>query len=73
MIVILYYTKSIIMYNTYPRIIYMLQKLLIWQVEAFDPTSVLNLELVEAMPRRLPLMIGKNKGLEPIDFTFKII
>lgn len=32
------------------------------QVEAFDPTSVLNLELMEAMPRRLPLMIGKNKG-----------
>eukprot|EP00931_Biecheleriopsis_adriatica_P065572 TRINITY_DN4007_c0_g1_i1.p1 TRINITY_DN4007_c0_g1~~TRINITY_DN4007_c0_g1_i1.p1 ORF type:complete len:2799 (-),score=514.89 TRINITY_DN4007_c0_g1_i1:146-7867(-) len=32
------------------------------QVEAFDPTSVLNLEVVEAMPRRLPLMIGKNKA-----------
>ncbi|CAJ1337857.1 unnamed protein product, partial [Effrenium voratum] len=32
------------------------------QVETFDPTSVLNLELMEAMPRRLPLMIGKNKG-----------
>lgn len=32
------------------------------QVESFDPTSVLNLEMVEVMPRRLPLMIGKNKG-----------
>eukprot|EP00930_Biecheleria_cincta_P067964 TRINITY_DN5496_c0_g1_i1.p1 TRINITY_DN5496_c0_g1~~TRINITY_DN5496_c0_g1_i1.p1 ORF type:complete len:2756 (-),score=417.43 TRINITY_DN5496_c0_g1_i1:241-7377(-) len=32
------------------------------QVESFDPTSVLNLELVEAIPRRLPLMIGKNKA-----------
>ncbi|CAE7355225.1 CALS12 [Symbiodinium natans] len=31
-------------------------------VESFDPTSVLNLEMVEVMPRRLPLMIGKNKG-----------
>ncbi|CAE8585117.1 unnamed protein product [Polarella glacialis] len=32
------------------------------QVEAFDSASVLNLEVVEAMPRRLPLMIGKNKA-----------
>eukprot|EP00931_Biecheleriopsis_adriatica_P011650 TRINITY_DN11272_c0_g1_i1.p1 TRINITY_DN11272_c0_g1~~TRINITY_DN11272_c0_g1_i1.p1 ORF type:complete len:2747 (-),score=476.15 TRINITY_DN11272_c0_g1_i1:166-8406(-) len=32
------------------------------QVDCFDPTSVLNLEIVEAMPRRLALMIGKNKA-----------
>lgn len=31
------------------------------QVEEWDPMSVLNLDIVEAAPRRFPLMIGKNK------------
>jgi hypothetical protein len=32
------------------------------QVEQYDPVSVLNFEVMEVAPRRLPIQIGSNKG-----------